>query len=375
MQEILQEFKNKEKILKIVLSDTKNNEFKKIIFRPIQNNKNSIIWQLEKYKNNQVFHENIIENDLLEKFKNLYLSYRQIAFNYEGQTVTYAFKNNKYKKSISQNNLTNKILSHNRQKQYILNEGEHIPALIDLGIFNSNFEIIKSKYDKFKQINRFIEIIDDAFKQTNKTELTILDFGCGKSYLTFIVYYYFTFIKKIKTKIIGYDIKEDVVKTCNDIAQKYNYENLKFYVNDVTTDNLFNDKIDMIITLHACDIATDYALHFAIKNNVENIFSVPCCQHEINNTIKKGGDYDILLKHGLIKERFSALLTDAIRAELLHQNGYKVDVLEFVDFSHSPKNLMIRAKKTTHKSKQNFDIEKLTKQYKFNQTLFDLLKD
>ena len=375
MQEILQEFKNKEKILKIVLSDTKNNEFKKIIFRPIQNNKNSIIWQLEKYKNNQVFHENITENDLLEKFKNLYLSYRQIAFNYEGQTVTYAFKNNKYKKLISQNNLTNKILSHNRQKQYILNEGEHIPALIDLGIFNSNFEIIKSKYDKFKQINRFIEIIDDAFKQTNKTELTILDFGCGKSYLTFIVYYYFTFIKKIKTKIIGYDIKEDVVKTCNDIAQKYNYENLKFYVNDVTTDNLFNDKIDMIITLHACDIATDYALHLAIKNNVENIFSVPCCQHEINNTIKKGGDYDILLKHGLIKERFSALLTDAIRAELLHQNGYKVDVLEFVDFSHSPKNLMIRAKKTTHKSKQNFDIEKLTKQYKFNQTLFDLLKD
>ena len=190
MQEILQEFKNKEKILKIVLSDTKNNEFKKIIFRPIQNNKNSIIWQLEKYKNNQVFHENITENDLLEKFKNLYLNYRQIAFNYEGQTVTYAFKNNKYKKSISQNNLTNKILSHNRQKQYILNEGEHIPALIDLGIFNSNFEIIKSKYDKFKQINRFIEIIDDAFKQTNKTELTILDFGCGKSYLTFILYYY-----------------------------------------------------------------------------------------------------------------------------------------------------------------------------------------
>ena len=270
--------------------------------------------------------------------------------------------------------MTQTPLTHNRQKQYILSEGTPIPALIDLGIFNSNYEIIKSKFDKFKQINRFIEIIDDSFKTTNKDEITILDFGCGKSYLTFIVYYYFTYIKNIKATIIGYDLKADVVENCNKIATKYGYNNLKFFVNDVTNDKLFEGNIDMIITLHACDIATDYALFFAIKNNVKNIFSVPCCQHEINNSISKGGDYDILLKHGLIKERFSALLTDSIRAEILHESGYHVDVLEFVDFTHSPKNLMLRATKVAKGFKPNFDIEKLTKQYKFNQTLYNLIK-
>ena len=181
-------------------------------------------------------------------------------------------------------------------------------------------------------------------KTTKKQEITILDFGCGKSYLTFLVYYYFVKIKQIKAKIIGYDIKKDVVENCNKIAKKYNYDGLEFILSDVKKDQLFEGKVDMVITLHACDTATDFALDFAIKNRVKHIFSVPCCQHEVNMSIKKAGDFDILLNDGLIKERFSALLTDAVRVEILRAKGYSVDVIEFVDFAHSPKNLMIRAK-------------------------------
>lgn len=300
--------------------------------------------------------------------------YMQIAFFYIGYTITFSGSKGKYTKSQSSNNLKEQNLNHNRQKNYILNEGEQIPALVDLGVFNQNYQIIKSKFDKFKQINRFIELIDDSFSKTNLKEITILDFGCGKSYLTFIIYYYFVYIKKIKATVIGYDLKEDVVQNCNAIALRYGYENLKFYVNDVTKGNLYNKPIDMIITLHACDIATDYALDYAIKNNVPFIFSVPCCQHEINQQIRPNGDFDILLKHGLIKERFCALLTDSIRAEILSQNGYSVDLLEFVDFAHSPKNIMIRANKTNRKI-INFDIQTLCDKYNFKQTLWQLQKN
>ena len=214
----------------------------------------------------------------------------------------------------------------------------------ELGIFTKENKIVNQMYDKFKQINRFVEIIDDEFKNSNLKEITILDFGCGKSYLTFLIYHYFVNIKKIKANIIGYDLKKEVVENCNNLAKKYNCTGLKFVVSDVKKDKLFEGKIDMVVTLHACDTATDYALNFAIKNKAKYIFSVPCCQHEINLSIKQGGDYDLLLKHGIIKERFSALLTDSIRAEILSASGYSVDMLEFVDFAYSPKNIMIRAK-------------------------------
>ena len=228
-------------------------------------------------------------------------------------------------------------------------------------------------YDKFKQINKFIELIDHSFKSINMDNITILDFGCGKSYLTFLIYHYFVNIKKINAKIIGYDIKKDVVKTCNDIVKKYNYRNIEFILSDVKKDKLFEGKIDMIVTLHACDTATDYALNFAINNKVKHIFSVPCCQHEINESISTAGDFDVLLQDGLIKERFSSLLTDSIRAEVLRANGYSVDVIEFVDFAHSPKNIMLRANlNSTKKSMKS--IKDLQAKYKFKQTLLDLQK-
>ena len=276
-------------------------------------------------------------------------------------------------KKTSQNKLKKTENSHNREKTYILNEGENIPALVELGVFTPDFRVVKAKYDKFKQINRFVELIDNEFRKTDMKDITILDFGCGKSYLTFIVYYYFAVKKGMNTKIIGYDLKKDVVEHCNKTAEKYHYDNLKFVVSDVSKDTLYDEKIDMIITLHACDTATDYALDYAIKKGAEYIFSVPCCQHEINNQIKRGGDLDIMLKHGIVKERVSALLTDSIRAAVLEDMGNKTDLIEFIDFEHSPKNIMIRAKKCKGKGDKNIkQAKQLCEKYGFKQTLLEL---
>lgn len=365
-----------EKVKKLALSELKNKnyEYSKITARPFKSKK-GLMWQLEKTKGSQVFHENMTEADFL-----LWLStegketFRQICLTAEGTTVHYTVFPDKVKRKETGNSLKVKAQSHNKEKAYILKQGENIPALVDLGVFSKELTIVKSKYDKFKQINRFIEIIDDAFSKLNKDEITILDFGCGKSYLTFIVYYYFTEIKKVKAKVIGYDLKEDVVKNCNEIAKRYGYTDLKFYVNDVTKGELYEGDIDMVITLHACDIATDFALYHAIENGVPHIFSVPCCQHEICSSIKKGGDYDLLLSHGLIKERFSALLTDSIRAELLKECGYEVDIIEFVDFAHSPKNLMLRCKLKKKKTPQLQGVKELTEKYGFTQKLFELIE-
>lgn len=367
MDKILNEIKlNSEQIIKITLSDTKS-EIKKVIIRKVEI-KNKTMWQIEKFIGAQVFHENVNNLDCVSIDFNYY---NQILFTEIGENKTFFKAKNGYKLKTSANTIKNVEISHNKQKNYIINEGDNVPALVDLGVFTKDGKIIKERYDKFKQINKFIEIINDSFKNLNQQEITILDFGCGKSYLTFLVYYYFVEIKKIKATIIGYDLKADVVENCNKIAQKYGYENLKFYVSDVKKDELFKGKIDMIITLHACNTATDYALNFAINNQVKNIFSVPCCQHEINQTIQAGGDFDLLLTDGLIKERFSALLTDAFRVEILRAKGYSVDVIEFVDFAHSPKNLMIRAKlNSTKKSITN--LTKLKEKYKFSQTLFEL---
>lgn len=344
MQSLINQFKSLNNLTKITMSDTKSIEYKKIIIRPIII-KQKKLWQIERHTENKVFHSNVDDATLFEFCAEIYPHYRQIAFYYAGETISYNKSGASYHQKITTNTLTPADLSHNKTKNYILSEGANIPALVDLGVFSPNFTINKAKFDKFKQINRFVEIVGDAVSDFNQDHITILDFGCGKSYLTFILYYYFVEIKKINATIIGYDLKADVVNQCNEIAKKYGYENLHFYINDVAKGDFYQGDIDMIITLHACDTATDYALDYAISQNVKYIFSVPCCQHEINQSIKPGGDYDILLKHGLIKERFCALLTDSIRAEILHQSGYSVDLLEFVDFSHSPKNIMIRAKR------------------------------
>ncbi len=273
-------------------------------------------------------------------------------------------------------------LQHNREKEYILAEGKPVPFLIDLGVMNSEGKIIKPKYDKFKQINRFLEFIEDILPSLSREkELTILDFGCGKSYLTFAMYYYLKELKGYQIKVVGLDLKEDVIRHCNQLAQKYGYNNLHFLVGDIASYEGTN-KVDMVVTLHACDTATDYALFKAIQWEAEVILSVPCCQHELNKQIQN----DILspiLQYGLIKERFAALATDALRAELLEAVGYKSQILEFIDMEHTPKNILIRSvrnpknqsKKTELKDKKMKSIEECRKFLNVNPTLYQLLID
>ena len=372
---------NSEQLIKVVISNKVNKEVKynkiTILLKEIKNRK---FYQVEKYTDKQVFHENIdvedLENKLLEYIVN---NYKQVAA--WSNNTTYDMKiSKKGKIHLSKRRGENSKLAkktHNKEKNYILKEGMIIEPLIDLGIFTKEGKVINSKYDKYKQINRFIEIIDDEIKKNNYEELTILDFGCGKSYLTFVLYYYFVKIKKINVKMIGLDLKEDVIKKCNEIAKRYNYENLHFELGDINGFK-YNNKVDMVITLHACDTATDYALYNAIKWNAKMIFSVPCCQHELNAQMKSE-EFSILTKYGIVQERVAALMTDAIRANLLEASGYKTQLLEFIDIAHSPKNILIRASKGNiskeKKEKAMKEVENIIKEFNLNPTLKRLLED
>ena len=370
----------KEELIKIVISNKQNKEVKynKIVFL-LKENKKEKYYQIEQYTDKQVFHENIKCEELTSKLlEYIEGNYKQVsAWSNEATFDMKISKKGKIflgKKSSNNEKLANK--SHNREKNYILKEGMIIQPLIDLGVFTKDGKVVNSKYDKYKQINRFVEIIDDEIKKNDYKELTILDFGCGKSYLTFVLYYYFVEIKKINVKMVGLDLKEDVIKKCNDIAKRYKYDNLHFELGDINGFK-YNNKVDMVITLHACDVATDYALYNAIKWNSKMIFSVPCCQHEFNHQMKTE-EFSILTKYGIIQERVAALMTDSVRANILEAMGYKTQLLEFIDISHSPKNILIRASKgnvSTAKRKEALqEVDKLNKEFNFNPTLYRLLK-
>ena len=355
---------------------TEANGAKKIELRPLLL-KGERRYQAERFEGTKAFHENFTESALLAwAEERLEGRYRQVLLVTETESRQFILKRDgSYKKTGSAAALPRPAgaQGHNREKDYILREGEEIPALVDLGVFTKDYRIVKARYDKFRQINRFVELVAQDVREDGDT-IRILDFGCGKSYLTFILYYYFAVRRGLKTEIIGYDLKADVVERCNEIAERYGYEGLRFEVADVTRDRLAETKIDMVVTLHACDTATDYALAYAVKHGVRHIFSVPCCQHEVNLSIQKGGELDLLLEHGIIKERVSALLTDAIRAAVLEDAGFEVDVIEFVDFAHSPKNLMLRARYTgKHRRAGREKAEALRKQYGFRQSLLDLI--
>lgn len=376
----ISECKTPNQILKIAASNPLKSdcEFFRIVLRRVKIKKEER-FQAEKFKGAQVFHENIAFYGLADWLEtNVVGKYKQVCVVLQNKDITYLFSANGKSKRLEKvtSSKTGSIEGNNRQKKYILNEGDEIPTFVDLGIFTKDYKVVNSMFDKFKQINRFVEILDDVLKRFDGKEITMLDFGCGKSYLTFVIYHYLVKVKGLCAKIIGYDLKSDVVAHCNELAQKYGYGNLKFVVADVSKDKLYDEKIDVVVSLHACDVATDYALYYAVSHNAPYVFSVPCCQHEVNQTIGKAdGDLDALLKYGIVKERVSALLTDTIRAMLLEDEGYKVEVMEFVDLAHSPKNLMLRAelsgKRKTDKNRKT--VEELMSKYHFEQTLYNLL--
>ena len=382
MSELRQYLENilKADVQKLILSNpfSKSEEYKKIIIE----NKGKT-YQVAKYTDKQVFHENITQEALLECCISLAENrYKQIngMSATEEHIILVSKKGNctyKVKKTATDAvKLSAKQQGHNRQKNYILKEGMNIAPLIDMGVFTKDGKVVNAMYDKYKQINRFIEIIDDEVSNLNVEEINVIDFGCGKSYLTFVVYYYLTEVMNLKVNMIGLDLKEDVIKKCNQAAEKYNYRNLKFEVGDVNGFKAPFD-VDMVITLHACDTATDFALYNAIQWKAKMIFSVPCCQHELNKQIKPE-ELSILSRYGIIKERFSALATDAIRGNLLEYCGYKTQLLEFIDFEHTPKNILIRAVRRPIMPKQvkeNMldEVRAMMKEFSFEPTLYKLL--
>ena len=381
-------------IQKIIISkpQEKSNPYKKIVIE-----RKKEYFQAAKYTEKQVFHDNVEQKDLeqylLETVADTYLQVN--AWDTEKEHILLLSKKGKitYKTKKSPHIGQDKTMQvpegkaqtadfsyedHNRQKNYILKEGQVIPPLVDMGVFTKEGKVVKSMYDKFRQINRFIEMIDDGIRDYQKDEIHIIDFGCGKSYLTFIMYYYFTEVRHMKAQMLGLDLKADVIKKCNETAEKYGYENLHFELGDINGFKAPFD-VDMVVTLHACDTATDFALFNAVCWNAKMIFSVPCCQHELNKQMQTD-DLSLLTRYDIVKERFAALTTDAIRANLLECCGYKTQLLEFVDFAHTPKNILIRAIRkpvvpTAVKKKYLTEVEKVMEEFHVTPTLYTLLKE
>lgn len=348
----------------------------KVKVRPILK-KDTLLFQCEEHKNNQVFHNNyetdqatdVIAN-YMQKFKQMQLETKQYRY-----TILVSKKGKVTIQKKQQAGCVKQVdLSHNRSKQYILQEGTVVPFLQDLGVMTSDGKIVRTKFDKFRQINRFLEFVEDILPQLDKNkEITILDFGCGKSYLTFAMYYYLHELKKYDVRIIGLDLKTDVIRHCNELSEKYGYEKLRFLEGNIA-DYTGVDTVDMVVTLHACDTATDFALDKAVGWNAKVILSVPCCQHELNGQMKN----DMLtpvFKYGLIKERMAALLTDAMRAEYLEGQGYDAQILEFIDMEHTPKNILIRAVKTGKKKNNEESVKTLEEFFHVTPTLGKLLKE
>lgn len=373
-----------ETLIRVILSNPSSKDgVIKICARPMLKNK-SLLFQIEEYTKTQVFHKNLTAGDagsyLTSKlssdtssqtasFKNALVETQSFTANVlvsKKGTIT-------IKKKVNASAKQPKIsLSHNRKKKYILEEGIPVPFLIDLGVMTQNGSIVNAHYDKFRQINRFLEYIEDILPSLpTGRELRILDFGCGKSYLTFAIYYYLKVLKGYPVRITGLDLKEDVIRHCNELAVKYGYDKLEFLCGDIAYYDGCS-QVDMVVTLHACDTATDYALAKAVGWGAKVILSVPCCQHELNKQMKN----DLLspvLHYGILKERMAALMTDGLRAQILEANGYRTQILEFIDMAHTPKNLLIRAVYNGHCADNKAQINELLAAFDVNPTLYRLL--
>jgi SAM-dependent methyltransferase len=381
-------------LISIIISNSTDKEkIAKIKIRPVFI-KDKLHYQVSEYIGNKIFHSNYQKEELIDKspcwFEGLFRQ-AEIITNKGKVTLLISKKGkvtvNHSMKAGSNSNADNAsitpseqegLLSHNKKKNYILQENTPLPFLIDLGVMTKDGQVVKAKSDKFRQINRFLEYIEDILPYLPKDrELTILDFGCGKSYLTFAMYYYLKIQKGYQINIIGLDLKTDVIENCNKLSKSYGYDKLHFLVGDIASYE-GSSCVDMVVTLHACDTATDYALYKAVSWGAQVILSVPCCQHELNKQINSE-TLKPIFKYGIVKERMAALVTDALRAELLTTRGYRVQLLEFIDMEHTPKNILIRAVKRSNTGNdsviQGNELQKCMEFLGVSPCLLNLLKE
>lgn len=347
---VLEEQLNIDLVHMIISNQRKKGEVMKVKVRPVLI-KDVLFFQASQYVQQQVIHSNFTASQLLEAVQTwLTDNFKQIEVKTKTESLT-ALVSKSGKATIKRKLAVNQqgTLTHNRDKQYILTEGTPVAFLIDLGVMTKEGKIVRSRYGKFKQINRFLEFIEDIIPNlAQDKEINIIDFGCGKSYLTFAMYYYLKCLKHYNVNMIGLDLKADVIAKCNRLAAQYGYSKLKFYQGDIQSFEGV-DQVDMVVTLHACDTATDYALDKAVKWNAGIILSVPCCQHELNSQMQNN-ILEPILQYGLMKERFATIATDSLRAQLLEMEGYRTQLLEFIEVEHTPKNVLIRAVKTDQKA-------------------------
>ncbi len=368
IRQLLQAVLNIDFIRAVISNPREKEGIIKVKVRPLEK-KGELLFQFESFTEKQAFHRNLAKEEAKEQFLEYAQQFRQIQIETVEEECTVLISK-KGKVTVRKKRRKEKAqaadLSHNRKKHYILEEGITVPFLKDLGIMTEDGKIVRTKTDKFRQINRFLEFIEDILPGLDRgRELTILDFGCGKSYLTFAMYYYLHELRGYDIRIIGLDLKQDVISHCQELAVRYGYDKLTFLVGDIA-DYDGVDQVDMVVTLHACDTATDYALAKAVGWDAKVILSVPCCQHELNTRLgemrvcegcqKNGNDltrkespvWEMLapvLDYGLLRERFAALVTDGLRAKYLENSGYETQVLEFIDMEHTPKNILLRAVK------------------------------
>ncbi|MEF3303982.1 class I SAM-dependent methyltransferase [Paenibacillus sp. GYB003] len=308
--------------------------------------KNGLHYQFAFFTGAKVLHENVEPDQAADRAERLLRSHYKQALLQTSEADYHILINKKGESNVLKKQATKTAveLAHNRKKRYLLEEGTPVPFLVELGVMNAQGKVLAAKYDKFRQINRFLEMIDDVVPHLPQDRpVRIVDFGCGKSYLTFALYHYLHDIRGLDLQAVGLDLKEDVIRHCNDLAGRLRYDRLRFLAGDISRYDE-TDEADMVVTLHACDTATDAALEKAVRWNAGVVLSVPCCQHELFGQIRSD-DLAPLLKHGILKERFASLATDAARAQLLELLGYKTQLLEFIDMEHTPKNLLIRAVK------------------------------
>ena len=367
-----------DKLIKIVFSDRKSGDFNKVIIKPIilKSAKNI---QIESFKDNKAFHKNIDLNNLQELEDNLkeYIdNFKQILLQIEGSDISFIRKKENFSRKEKESNLIKTSNEHNKKKQYILNEGDKIDFLIELGLISVEGKILKSSFNKFKQINKYLEFIDDVIEELKAKKLitnhiNVLDFGCGKSYLTFALYYYLkNYRKDLTFSIVGLDLKKDVIEFCNKLAKKLNYENLEF-LNGNIKDYDKSKEVDLVFSLHACNNATDYSLEKALSLDAKAILAVPCCHHEFFEKIQKNKNSEfyntlkIMADNGVVLDKFATLATDSFRSLSLELCGYKTKMIEFIDMEHTPKNILIKA----IKSKSSNLKEKLTEYNKLKEFL------